>query len=325
MFSNRFKCTLVCAGVLLIGLVFCGGCQEQASGSGASPDPAPSAADKPIGVDANRAYEDVKKMVEMGPRPSGSAALKKTQQFIETELSSYGLTPTEDRFDGDTPHGKIPMMNIIARVPGSKPDIVLITGHYDTAPLPAFVGANDGGSSAASVLEIARVLAKTKPEYTLWFVFFDGEEAVVDWDANNRLDNTYGSRHLLAKLAADGTVKQVRAMILVDMIGDKALDIRKDANSTPWLVDIIWDTAQKYGAGGHFLGNLIDMDDDHTPFRHAGIPVVDVIDFNYGPDNDYWHTAQDTLDKISGESIKTVSDVVIGALGEVYAHLNSGP
>ncbi|HEY6329026.1 MAG TPA: M28 family peptidase [Blastocatellia bacterium] len=278
-----------------------------------------------MGIDANRAYNDAKTMVDFGPRPAGSAAIKKTQQFIESELNSYGLKVTEDKFNGDTPHGKIPMMNIIAEVPGQKPDIVLITGHYDTAPLPGFVGANDGASSAASVLEIARVLAKTKPEYTLWFVFFDGEEAVIDWDANNGMDNTYGSRHLVEKMDEDGTIRRARAMVLVDMIGDKDLDIRRDSDSTRWMVDLVWDTAQKTGASNYFLGNQLPMSDDHIPFIKAGIPSVDIIDFNFGPDNAYWHTKEDTMDKISGESIKIVSDVVIASLGPIYARLDSAP
>jgi Zn-dependent M28 family amino/carboxypeptidase len=291
----------------------------------ASTQPVPETTASPAGpkIDANRAYEDVKKMVEFGPRPSGSDAIKKAQEFIESELKASGLKVTEDRFEGETPHGKIPMMNIIGEVAGAKPETVLITGHYDTKLMPGFVGANDGGSSAASVLEMARVLAGTKPEYTLWFVFFDGEEAVVDWEANNGMDNTYGSRHLAAKLRSDGTLDKIRAMILVDMIGDKNLGIKRDGNSTPWLVDIIWNAAAKTGNGKHFLGNETEMSDDHLPFLDAGVPSVDIIDFDYGPDNSYWHTKQDTLDKISGESIKAVSDVVIASLTELFRRLDS--
>jgi Zn-dependent M28 family amino/carboxypeptidase len=262
-------------------------------------------------------------MVELGPRPSGSEALKKEQEFIQSELKGYGLKVTQDRFDGDTPHGKIPMMNIIGEVAGAKPEVVLVTGHYDTKPMPGFVGANDGGSSAAAVLEMARVMAGSNPEYTLWFVFFDGEEAVVDWEANGGLDNTYGSRHLVSKLKSEGALDKVRAMILVDMIGDKNLNIKRDDNSTPWLVDIIWNTAARIGNGKYFLGNETSMIDDHQPFFNAGVPAVDIIDFDYGPDNSYWHTKQDTLDKISGESIKIVSDVVISALPELFRRLNS--
>jgi len=311
----------IAAIICLLTSSFSVACTEQ----GASTQPiAETEPSPPVPkIDANRAYEDVKKMVEFGPRPSGSEALKKEQDFINGELKGFGLKITEDRFDGDTPHGKIPMMNIIAEVPGAKPDIVLITGHYDTKPLQGFVGANDGGSSAAAVLEMARVMAKANPQYTLWFVFFDGEEAVVDWDANGGMDNTYGSRHLAAKLKADGTLDKVRAMILVDMIGDKNLGIKKDENSTPWLVDIIWNSAVKIGNGKYFLGNETAMSDDHLPFLNLGIPAVDIIDFDYGPDNSYWHTKQDTLDKISGESIRAVSDVVMASLPDLFRRLDS--
>jgi len=320
MSSPHSRTRFVLEPLLLLLLTFSVACK----GPDASTEPVAAPASPAVhGIDASRAYQNVKKMVELGPRPSGSDALKKEQEFIESELNSYGLKVSEDRFEGETPHGKIPMTNIIGQVAGAKPEIVLISGHYDTKPLKDFVGANDGGSSAAAVLEMARVLAGSNPEYTLWFVFFDGEEAVVDWDANNGLDNTYGSRHLVAKLTADSTLTKVRAMILVDMIGDKNLDIKRDGESTRWLVDVIWSTASRSGSGKYFLGNETSIADDHVPFIRAGIPAVDIIDFNYGPANAYWNNPEDTLDKISGESIKAVSDVVIAALPEVFRRLNS--
>jgi glutaminyl-peptide cyclotransferase len=326
--ASRIKLSAALA-VCLVTIIFAvavaaAGCQAASVARTGVPETGASDSN-PAGqqTDANRAYDHVKKMVALGPRPSGSPTIKKCQGYIESELKSYGLKIVEDQFTADTPRGKIPMMNIIAELPGKLPEVVLITGHYDTAPLPNFVGANDGGSSAASVLEMARVLAGTNPEYTLWFVFFDGEEAVVSWESNNGMDNTYGSRHLTAKLKADGSLKQVKAMVLVDMIGDKKLDIYRDAESTSWMVDAIWDTARRMGHGKAFLGNETGMSDDHIPFKNAGIPVVDIIDFDFGPDNSYWHTPQDTLDKISGDSIKVVSDVVIEALPEIYKHIAS--
>src|ERR1051325_692970 len=189
---------------LALLLAFASGCQEPAASSAntntANPGGNPSADQ---GIDAARAQAHLKKLVEFGPRPSGSDAIKKTQEYIKGELSSYGLKVSEDKFDGLTPKGKIPMNNILAELPGQKPEIVLITGHYDTKLMPGFLGANDGGSSTAAVLETARVLAKTKPEYTVWFVFFDGEEAVVEWQGN---DNTYGSRHMVERMKAEGTL-----------------------------------------------------------------------------------------------------------------------
>jgi len=297
------------------------GCQEQAA-TVANTNSAGPASAKTTDFDASRAYNHVKNLVAFGPRPAGSPAVRKAQEYIEGELSSYKLKTTEDKFNGNTPHGSIPMVNIIAELPGQKADVVLITGHYDTANFPGFVGANDGGSSAASVLEMARVLAGTNPEYTILFVFFDGEEAVVKWEDNDGMDNTYGSRHLAERWSADGTIKRVRAMVLVDMIGDKNLDISRDGESTPWLVDTIWDTARQSGYGKYFLGNQSAYSDDHIAFETAGVPAVDIIDFDYGPGNAYWHTTQDTLDKVSGESMKIVSDVVIRALPAIFSRIN---
>ena len=273
--------------------------------------------------DAARAYDHVKKLVAIGPRASGSDAIKTAQQYLENELKGYGLKVSEDAFVGETPRGAVPMKNIIAELGGQKPGIVMITGHYDTKRQAGFVGANDGGSSAAAVLEVARVLSKTKPEYTLWFVLFDGEEAVVDWNAMDGQDNTYGSRHLAAKLRSDGTLERVKALVLFDMIGDKDLDIKREGESTRWLVDAIWKTAHALGYQKQFLNSEHYISDDHLPFKEVGVPVVDLIDFNYGPQHSYWHTNLDTLDKVSGESIKIVGDVVIRALPEIFKHLDN--
>lgn len=273
--------------------------------------------------EAARAFDHVKKLVAFGPHPSGSDAIKKAQEYIESELKSFGLKVTADSFNGETPRGTVPMKNIIAELPGAKPDVVLITGHYDTKLQSGFVGANDGGSSAAAVLETARVLSKTTPKYTLWFVLFDGEEAVVDWNAMDGKDNTYGSRHLATKLAADGTLSRIKALVLFDMIGDKDLDIKREGESTSWLVDAIWKAAHALGYQKSFLNSEQDISDDHLPFKDAGVPVVDLIDFNYGPQHSYWHTNLDTLDKISGESIKMVGEAVIQALPEIFKHLDN--
>jgi glutaminyl-peptide cyclotransferase len=298
------------------------GCHAQSS-SGTGDHVVSPMGDKAAEFDAARAYEHVKRLVALGPHPSGSEAIKKTQEYIEKEFKSYGLSVFEDEFEAVTPRGTVPMKNIIGALPGEKPEIVLITGHYDTKLQPGFVGANDGGSSAACVLEMARVLSKTKPQYTLWFVQFDGEEAVVDWNAMNGKDNTYGSRHLASKLKAEGTLNRVKALILVDMIGDKELDIKREGESTPWMVDAIWKTAYALGYQKYFLNSEQDISDDHLPFKDAGVPVVDLIDFNYGPQHSYWHTNLDTLDKVSGESMKIVGDAVVRALPEIFKHLNN--
>lgn len=303
-------------------LAFPLGCHAQSNSSVGGIAAASNEA-KAAECDAARAYEHVKKLVAIGPRASGSESIKTAQQYLENELKGYGLKVSEDAFVGETPRGAVPMKNIIGELAGQKPGIVMITGHYDTKRQAGFVGANDGGSSAAAVLEVARVLSKTKPEYTLWFVLFDGEEAVVDWNAMDGQDNTYGSRHLASKLRGDGTLERVKALVLFDMIGDKDLDIKREGESTRWLVDAIWKTAHALGYQRHFLSSEQYISDDHLPFKEVGVPVVDLIDFNYGPQHSYWHTNLDTLDKVSGESIKIVGDVVIRALPEIFKHLDN--
>src|SRR5262249_250887 len=258
--------TRLTAALLLSLVVSCQG------GINASPP-------KPADFHADRAFEHAKKLVAFVPRPSGSDPIAKTQAYIEEELKSYGLNVSEDAFTATTPKGQIAMKNIIGHVEGSKPGVVMITGHYDTKLQPGFVGANDGASSAAAVLELARVFAKSKPEYSLWFVFFDGEEAVEDWSAMNAMDNTYGNRHMGDTMKANGSIKQARALVLLDMIGDKDLNIKREGESTKWLVDLIWSTAKNSGYGKTFLADEQFISDDHLAFRDAGVPVVDLIDF----------------------------------------------
>lgn len=314
------RCTI---SALLLLLAFFGTTFGVAGHSAQKPSPTNlPKAKPPIEFEAARAYRHVKKLVEIGPRPPGSVAIREAQDYIVSELRSYGLKVTEDKFQAETTRGAVAMNNLVAELPGKRSEIVLISGHYDTKPQAGFVGANDGGSSTAAVLEMARVLAKTKPEYTLWFVFFDGEEAFVDWSANNGMDNTYGSRHMVKKLAGDGTLPRVKAMVLVDMIGDKNLDLLRDVESTLWMVNAIWRTARQLGYARHFLEREGAYSDDHIPFKDAGVPVVDLIDFNYGPSNGYWHTNEDTLDKVSGESLKVVGDVVLAALPEIFKQLD---
>lgn len=320
---NRFRLTEKATATisLVFFLAVPLGCHAQSNN--VSGDSAKSSnADKTTEFDAARAYDHAKNLVALGPHPSGSEAIKKAQEYIENELKSFGLKVSADTFSAETPRGTVPMKNIIAELRGEKPGIVLIAGHYDTKLQAGFVGANDGGSSTAAVLETARVLSKKKPEYTLWFVLFDGEEAVVDWNAMDGKDNTYGSRHLASKLKADGTLNRVKALVLFDMIGDKDLDIKREGESTRWMVDAIWKTAHALGYQKHFLNSEQYISDDHLPFKDAGVPVVDLIDFNYGPQHSYWHTNLDTLDKVSGESMKIVGDVIIRALPEILKHLS---
>jgi Zn-dependent M28 family amino/carboxypeptidase len=193
-----------------------------------------------------------------------------------------------------------------------------VGGHYDTKVFREFrfVGANDGGSSTALLLELARALAARPHEYTYWIAFFDGEEARATWTPT---DSLYGSRRMAAELARRGQLP--RAVIVADMIGDRDLNIRRESISTPWLTELIWASARRLGQGAHFLPDAIAVEDDHVPFLRAGVPAALLIDFDYRP----WHTAEDTLDKVSARSLQVVGDVLLDALPAIEERLSALP
>ena len=274
---------------------------------------------RPSPFNADRAFADLTKMVGFGPRPAGSAAIAKTRYYIVAELKKAGLQPELDEFQGMTPRGPRRMVNIRASRPGPRPTSIALVGHYDTKVFDnfSFVGANDGGSSAAWLLEMARATSSLKLQNTLEFVFFDGEEAVVEWTST---DSLYGSRHDVDRRLNAGTLRQLKALVLVEMIGDKNLNIRREAESTDWLKMIIWNTAGSLGYNREFPTDSMAVTDDHVPYLRAAIPAVDLIDFEYGPGGSpgpYWHSAADTLDKTSGKSLKIVGDVVYASLPEI--------
>jgi len=275
----------------------------------------PPSAPKSSPFSEQRADTDLRTIVGFGPRPAGSEALAKARSYIVSELSKAGLKPQLDEFDARTPKGFRHMVNIRAMRPGLKPTVIALTGHYDTKVFDRFffTGANDGGSSAAWLLEFARATERLKLENTLEFVFFDGEEAVVEWTDE---DSVYGSRHDVDRRYRDRKLNDLKAMILVDMIGDKNLNIRREAQSTGWLKDILWGTAQSLGYRKEFPNDEMEISDDHVPYLKAGVPSVDLIDFDYPP----WHTDADTLDKVSAHSLKIVGDVVYFSLPAIDRH-----
>lgn len=283
---------------------------------------------KTTAFDAERAFNHVKTQVAFGPRPAGSAAIEKTREYLVKELKSYGLNTSLDEFTDTTPHGKVKFKNVIAELPGETANTVIISSHYDTKEFKEFkfVGANDGGSSTGILLEIARVMAadKQKRKFTYQFVFFDGEEAFChEWsECLNGKDNTYGSRHYAEKLKKEKHTDRVKAMILLDMVGDQDLVVPREDNSSGWLVNAIWSTAREIGHLKHFPNQSQSTTDDHIAFLQAGIPAVDLIDFDYGDANStYWHTAEDTLDKISAQSLKIIGDVILLSLPKVEAQI----
>ena len=281
------------------------------------------AADRQASFDGARAFEDLKRLVAFGPRPPGSAALEQSRRWILQQLKPTGAQVEEDSFTASTPIGNLPMSNLIAKFPGSSAKVVIVAGHYDTKleKYFKFVGANDGGSSAAFLIEMARALGQRKNALTYWVVFFDGEEAIREqWEGT---DNTYGSRHLVEKLSASGQLGHIQALILVDMIGDADLAIPREAESTPWLVDTIFRSARRLGYGRYFPDSSMAVGgDDHMPFLNSGVAAADLIDFDYGPNHSYWHTDKDTVEHCSPNSLAIVGRVVLETLSQLE---KSGP
>jgi glutaminyl-peptide cyclotransferase len=214
---------------------------------------APSNPPTVVAFDSSRAYEHLRRQVGFGPRPAGSAALMRCRQYILAELEAAGIEAREDAFDAVTPLGRVRMVNVIGTIPGRRAERIALATHYDTKLFREFrfVGASDAASSTAAVLELARVLKSRQNEFTIELLFFDGEEAVVDWYQNN--DNTYGSRRYVETARESGTLADLEALLLLDMIGDRDLTIRRDSNSTRWLTDIIWTSAAKLGYQTNFL------------------------------------------------------------------------
>jgi glutaminyl-peptide cyclotransferase len=290
--------------VLTLALVLCA-CGQSSSTSAAL-----------ASLSGEKALEFVKAQVSFGPRPPGSPQLQKCREYILRQLRGFGYQVEDDAFIAQTPYGPIRMHNLIARKGSGGKGAIAFATHYDTKLMEGknFVGANDGGSSTGLVMELARVLADSKDPFDYWFVFLDGEEAFVEWST---FDSTYGSRHLAHRWKNDGTALKIRALILLDMIGDRDLNISYDTNSTARLMDLVWKTAAGIGLQSIRSNMRGPVSDDHVPFLDVGIPCVDIIDFDYGPDNSFWHTPQDTLDKISAQSMEKAGKLVLAMIPEL--------
>jgi glutaminyl-peptide cyclotransferase len=265
----------------------------------------------PLSFDSARAMQYVKDIVAFGPRPIGSANHKKVEDYIHAQLKDDVVE--DDFFIADTPVGKLPVHNIIAKYPGTRDGIIVIASHYDTNwPLrnTSYIGANDGASSSALLLEIANQLrGKTRDGYSVWLLWDDAEEAIQHpWTDTN---SVYGVRHLVDSWRKDGTLKKIKAFLLEDMIGDADLNIEREQNSTPWLEDMIYRAAKRLGYQSHFFGRTIPMEDDHKPLLEQGVPSADLIDFSYGYNNVFWHTTDDTVDKLSPKSLQIVGTVTL--------------
>lgn len=300
----------------LFVVMSCSAGNAASDGPADGPPPPPTQAVRADGpVDADRTFDELKQLLSFGPRPAGSAANDRTRAHILRRMADLGLEARAQEFTDDTVFGPVEFGNVIATLPGRRADRIIIASHFDTKPERdfEFVGANDGGSSTALLIELARVLKDRPREFTYELVFFDGEEAWGDWSTGN----TFGSRHYVAAAREAGTLTGVKAMILLDMVGERNIRLLKDASSTSWLTDLIWDTARTLGHARHFADGYTAVDDDHIPFINAGIPAVDLIDLDYPA----WHTAGDTIDKIDPQSMKIVGDVVVASLPKIEARL----
>ncbi len=335
---NPLKLTLHSFAFALLLLLFgCPGSNNRTEVNSATPEPTKT---KKTEFDGDKAFDYLRKQVEFGPRPPASPELEKTRAYIIDQLRSFGVNVTTEEFQATTPEGSKKMANIVAELPGQVGDIIIVGSHYDTKLFKdfKFVGANDAGSSTAVAMEIARVLAMKKLtlKYTYRFVFFDGEEAFCkEWeDCHNPNpadpqkplpDNTYGSRHYVSQLVQKGEVSRVKSMILLDMIGYKELRLGRADLSTAWLQDIIWQTGRELGYNAQFVNDTEGVgDDDHSPFLKAGIDAVDLIQLStYGPGSSYWHSKEDTLDKVSAKSLQIVGDTVISSLPKIEERIQS--
>jgi glutaminyl-peptide cyclotransferase len=289
---------------IAIILLFLGGC-------GGSRGPQPIAWQQ---CDGTKAYAHVETLVGYGPHPSGSEALGRAASYIRTQLQDYGLTAEEQVFVAQTPLGPKQFRNIIAKTRVQQPGpnrTIIIGSHYDTKLFTnvTFVGANDGGSSSGALLEIARVAAD---QPNLWFVFFDGEEAMVQYTDD---DGLWGSKFFVNNLKTNDEVQEIKAMVLLDMVGDKNMVV----TVTGSLTQQVFDAARAAGFRDYFKYGGNGMVDDHVAFMRAGIPAVDLIDadlikFDFGHPpgpREYWHTERDTLDKVSPHSLEVVSQTTL--------------
>lgn len=277
--------------------------------------PAAPPADKTGGFDGQRAFQHVADLVAIGPRTAGTDGNHRAQDYIINQLKGMGCPVDPETFHTPTPIGDKEMRNLVVKIPGASPDILLFLTHYDTKLLPNFVGADDSGSSTGLMLEFARLLCPRKNALTTWIAFLDGEEAFnPEWKDP---DNTYGSRELAARMALSGDLGRTKAVILVDMVGGRNLRLQKESNSTSWLKDMIWSTAAKLGYGDTFVNSSAAVEDDHDAFLARHVSAADIIDLDTPIRLGYWHTPQDTLDKLSPRSLAVVGHVLVTVLPQL--------
>ncbi len=277
-----------------------------------APPPAPEEpAMAPVEISGAAALDEVRRFLELGSRDAGTPGAEKAANYLRDRLQELGVAAEIQEFRAATPKGAATFRNVLGQIPGQSGKILLYASHYDTkAGIPDFAGANDSGSSTGLLLELARAFAQqAPPPLEIRFAFFDGEECLVEYGPN---DGFHGSEHLAQTMAADGSLSNLAAVILLDMVGDRDLTITIPRNGTPWLAALAFDAARAEGARDRFQLYPYNVGDDHVAFFRRGVPAIDLIDFQYGGgpgENKYWHTADDSLDKLSAESLATVGRV----------------
>jgi len=298
---------------MICGLLLLAGCTKAPV-----PPPAPASAD-PSAFSGERALYEVRSFVAVGPRDSGTPGAEKAATYLYNRLQAVGVEATVDVFMAKSPEEHTVFRNVIGRVPGTRPGIIIVASHFDTkSGIPNFVGANDSGSSTGILLELARILGRAPslgPE--IQFVFFDGEECMQSYGPN---DGLQGSRHYAKRLVKEGLASNVLGVIVLDMVGDKDLTVTLPRNGAPELMAAVMQGAHAVGAREKFSLHKFEVGDDHVPFLEAGMPAVDIIDFDFGSApglNDYWHTAQDTVDKLSDQTLGIVGQVTIHVINDI--------
>jgi len=288
------------AGLAIASLVllFCFGCK---------PDTVSVSA-----FDGQRALAEVESLVEFSPRDAGTPNGWKAAKHIHRRMTDFGIATDLDTFVDHTPEGEKTMINVVGTLPGKKKEWIILGSHFDTMPgIEGFQGANDSGSSTGVLLELARMLADSKPEIGIIFAFFDGEEGIAGYVPG---DGLHGSRHMAGQLLATGDHKKIRAMILLDMVGDPDLQFTIPYNSSRELVQEVFTAAHATGHRDRFSLSRSIITDDHVPFLQIGIPAIDLIDFKYGTKpglNDLWHTKDDRLENISAASLEITGQVTL--------------
>ncbi len=264
-----------------------------------------------LAVSGEAALEEVARLVALGSRDAGTPGAERTANHLRQRLKEIGVEAEIQEFRGPSPRGEVVFRNVLGRIPGKSDRIVLLGSHYDTkSGIEDFEGANDSGSSTGLLLELARALRAGAPHaMEIRLAFFDGEECMVEYGPE---DGFHGSRHLAKTMAEDGSLARVAAMILMDMVGDRELTVTIPRNTTPWLGALAFDVARAEGVRRHFQLYPYMIADDHNAFLARGVPAIDLIDFQFGSEpgkNDYWHTAEDSMDKLSAESLSAVGRV----------------